>query len=382
MNDTRIFLSGDRSNYRIPSIIVTSCGTVMAFANDRRDTLIDHAPVSWLVMARKEAGGEWEELTVLQQHPGWSCRIESAVYDREADRTLLFFTRIAVAVDEFGSYTEEERARIAREAEERAAEAGLTLGFRMLVSEDDGRTWEERPAVCLPNSEGYIGFTHGCGPGIQLRHGPHAGRLLCPARYMTGHYTTFAELQIYGFNAAIYSDDHGLTWKTSEPVQPGTGEGTLCELPDGSILYNSRAFFHDQKRYLATSTDGGASYSDFRTDDFLLEEKNIGCNASLLCIERNQLKNPSILPDGAASVLLFANPRSAVRNNMTVCLSLDEGRTWREAKTVYAGPCAYSAMAYSEKDGLVYLLYELGKKNPYDLGLNAASFSVEELLNQ
>ena len=67
---------------------------------------------------------------------------------------------------------------------------------------------------------------------------------------------------------------------------------------------------------------------------------------------------------------------------MTVCLSLDEGRTWREAKTVYAGPCAYSAMAYPEKDGLVYLLYELGKKNPYDLGLNAASFSVEELLNQ
>ena len=106
MTDTRIFLSGDRSNYRIPSIVVTGRGTVMAFANDRRDTLIDHAPVSWLVMRRKEIGGSWEELTVLKQHPGWSCRIESAVYDRETDQTLLFFTRIAVTVDEFGSYTE------------------------------------------------------------------------------------------------------------------------------------------------------------------------------------------------------------------------------------------------------------------------------------
>ena len=382
MTDTRIFLSGDRSNYRIPSIVATKHGTVMAFANDRRDTLIDHAPVSWLVMRRKEAGGEWEELTVLKQHPGWSCRIESAVYDRETDRTLLFFTRIAVTVDEFGSYTEEERARMTREAEKRASEAGLTLGFCLLVSEDDGRTWEERPIICAPNSLGYTAFTHGSGPGVQLRHGPHAGRLLCPARYMTGYYTTIDELQVYGFNNAIYSDDHGKTWISSEPVQPGTGEGTLCELPDASILYNSRAFFHDQKRYLAMSHDGGASYSDFRTDDFLLEEKNIGCNASLLCIERSQMKNPSLLPDGADSVLLFANPRSERRNNMTVCLSFDGGASWREAKTVYSGPCAYSAMAYSEKEGLVYLLYELGEKNPYDLGLNMAAFAVEELLGE
>jgi len=382
MTDTRIFLSGDRSNYRIPSIVVTDRGTVMAFANDRRDTLIDHAPVSWLVMRRKEIGGSWEELTVLKQHPGWSCRIESAVYDRETDQTLLFFTRIAVTVDEFGSYTEEERARMAREAEERAAEAGLTLGFCMIVSEDDGKTWEERPIASVPNSLGYIGFTHGSGPGIQLKHGPHAGRLLCPARYMTGYYTTFDELQIYGFNNAIYSDDHGKTWISSEPVQAGTGEGVLCELPDGSILYNSRASFHDQKRYLATSHDGGRSYSDFRTDDFLLEEKNIGCNASLLCIERGQLKNPSLLPDDTASLLLFANPRSEIRSNMTICASFDEGRTWREAKTVRPGPCAYSAMAYSEKEGLVYLLYELGRKGPYDMGLNIACFSLEELLGK
>lgn len=379
MNDMHIFLSGDHSNYRIPSIVVTSRGTVMAFANDRRDTLSDHAQVSWLVMRRKEAGSDWEELTVLQQHPGWSCRIESAVYDRETNQTLLFFTRLAVSVDEFGSYTDEDRARMAREAKRRADEAGLTLGFCLLVSEDDGKTWQEQPVVCKPNSLGYVGFTHGSGPGIQLRHGPHAGRLLCPARYKTDHYTTIDELQTYGFNNAIYSDDHGLTWSSSEPVQPGTGEGALCELPDGSILYNSRAYFHDQKRYLATSHDGGATYSDFRTDDFLLEEKHIGCNASLLCIERDQLKNPSILPDGADSILLFSNPRSEVRRNMTVCMSLDEGASWREVKTIWTGACAYSAMAYSQKEGLIYLLYELGEAHPCEMGLNIASFSVEEL---
>ncbi len=374
-----IFRSGGRSNYRIPSIVVTNRGTVMAFVNDRRDTLLDHAPVSWLVMRRKEAGADWEELTVLRQHPGWSCRIESAVYDREADRTILFFTRIAVAVNEFGSYTEEDRARIARESEERAAQAGLALGFRMIVSEDDGKTWQERPVVCAPNSEGYIGFTHGSAPGIQLKRGQYAGRLLCPARYMTGHYTTIDELQKYGFNNALYSDDHGKTWISSGPVQPGTGEGTLAELSDGSILFNSRAYYHDQKRYLAASTDGGASYSGFRTDDFLLEEKICGCNACLLRIERDQLPDASFLPDSAQSLLLFSNPRSDKRLNMTVCMSLDEGRTWREAKTIYEGPCAYSAMAYSEKEGLVYLLHELGENDPCDLGLSIAAFRPEEL---
>lgn len=382
MNDTRLFFSGNRSNYRIPSIVVTNRGTVMAFANDRRDTLSDHAQVSWVVMRRKELGSEWEQPVILAQYPDWSCRIESAVYDRQTDQTILFFTRIAVSVNEFGAYTKEDRERMAREAAQRAAAAGLSLGFCMIVSSDDGKTWQERPFVCTPNSKGFIGFTHGASPGIQLRHGRYAGRLLCPARYMTDHYTTIDELQLYGFNNAIYSDDHGLTWTSSEPVQPGTGEGTLAELSDGSIYYNSRAYYHDQKRYLAASFDGGATYADFRTDNFLLEEKDIGCNASLLYIGRSQLKNPSVLPENASSVLLFANPRSTSRRNMTVCLSLDEGSSWHEAKTVYPAPCAYSAMAYSEQEGLIYLLYELGKKGPFDMGMNIASFTVEELLNQ
>ena len=379
MNDTRLFFSGGHSNYRIPSIAVTNHGTVMAFVNDRRDTLSDHSQESWLVMRRKEAGKDWEELAVLAQHDGWSCRIESAVYDRLTDQTFLFFTRLPVSINEFGDYTEEDRVRMQREAEERAARAGVAAGPAMIVSGDDGKTWIEKTFVCAPNSLGFVGFTHGSGPGIQLTHGKYAGRLLCPSRYMTGHYTTFSELQIYGFNNAIYSDDHGTTWVSSEPVQPGTGEGTLAELSDGSIYYNSRASYFDQKRYLATSTDGGATFSDFRTDDFLIEEKSIGCNASLLHIGRAQLKDDSILPEEANSILLFANPRSEVRNNMTVCLSLDEGRTWREAKTIYPGPCAYSAMAYSETDGLIYLLYELGAKWPNDLGLNVAAFSPEEL---
>ena len=53
MPDTVLFPSAGRSNYRIPSIVVTNRGTILAFVNDRRDTLSDHAQESWLVMRRK-----------------------------------------------------------------------------------------------------------------------------------------------------------------------------------------------------------------------------------------------------------------------------------------------------------------------------------------
>ena len=43
------------------------------------------------------------------------------------------------------------------------------------------------------------------------------------------------------FTNAIYSDDGGLTWQTSEPFpENGTGEAALAELSDGRIYYNSR----------------------------------------------------------------------------------------------------------------------------------------------
>jgi sialidase-1 len=43
--------------------------------------------------------------------------------------------------------------------------------------------------------------------------------------------------------------------------------------------------------------------------------------------------------------LLFANANSADRRkNLTVRISYDEGQTWSEGKTVYAGGSAYSSM--------------------------------------
>jgi len=185
------------------------------------------------------------------------------------------------------------------------------------------------------------------------------------------------------YNLALFSDDHGKTWHSSQTVQLGTGEGTLIEREDGSILYNSRAYFGDQKRYLAVSTDGGASYGEFTTDPFLIEEKHIGCNASMLRIERAMLPESQRkwLPEQASAITLFSNPRAEERRNMTICVSFDDGKSWAHTKCVWEGPSGYSALAYTACDGHFFLLHELGKEKYTDQGLTVAEFDLEWLFS-
>lgn len=309
--------------------------------------------------------------------------INNAVYDSITDTVFCGFTR-KISRNEFGDYSQEELKRLDEKEKAMAEKGGLVFGNLLLCSTDDGMTWTEQPMICqptvMPNGRTFAGWGHGGGPGVQLKHGPNAGRLLCPGRFMTGRYTTWEELQIYCYNNTLYSDDHGKTWVSGNPVQQGTGEGTLIERGDGSILYNSRAYFGDHKRYLATSTDGGASFGDFRTDDFLMEPHG-GCNACLLRVERQELADPELLPPEADAITLFSNTRSVNREKMTICVSFDDGKTWQHTKLVWPGPCAYSAMTYNAADHHFCLLYENGETGCYEFGLTAAEFDLEWLLS-
>ena len=325
-------------------------------------------------MCRREAGGEWSGVITLAARPDWSIMIHNAVYDRETDTVFLMARREPVKLNEFGDYTEEERREAAARAEKIAAEAGIQPGDFLLASTDDGRTFTERPFRVTPTvmevdgeKREFVGFGHGSGAGIQLTQGRYAGRLLCPARFMTKHYTKIDALQECGFNNALYSDDHGETWHSSAPVQPGTGEGTLIERGDGTILYNSRAYFFDGRRYLAVSRDGGETFGEFSTDDFLREETRMGCNASMLRVGTE-----------AGTLTLFTNPRADTRCRMTVCVSRDDGASWCREKLICEGPSGYSSLAF---DGKYFcLLYENGENRYTDRGLSAAIFDTDWLM--
>lgn len=386
-----IFPSGGVSNYRIPSLITTCDGTVLAFCNDRKNTVRDHAVDTALVYAKKAPGKAWTKPVTMLEHPGICCLIGSAVYDGETDTAFVFVKR-KIARDEFGDFSDEEMERLELEDAKLARERGIELGTFQFESRDSGENWHLHKVKEEPLLFRHIDgkevkatlHTHGGAHGIQLRHGKYRGRLLCPSRFFTGRYTTWEEISNYVYNNAVYSDDHGKTWKVSSPVQLGTGEGTLIELENGDVLYNSRAYFRNGKRYLAKSTDGGASFADLGTDPFLQEEKRIGCNASFLRVERKELGKEiaeRYLPAEAESLTVFVNPRADTRRNLTACISFDSGKTWREAKCIYSGPGAYSSLDFSSMDHRFHLIYEKGEVKPYDLGIAAAEFDVEWLLS-
>lgn len=378
-----VFVTGGNSNYRIPSIVVDKRGTVHAFCSDRRGTVRDDASEMVIVYARKKLGEDWEPIRELAYIPGWAINIGSAVYDEETDTVMCNGLRVPKMKNEFVDFTEEELL----ETERREKEVGVSRGQFWVYSTDGGDTWQDRPMdlekVEIEHIDGRKvllgGFPHGSGSGIQLRFGEHKGRLLCPSRTEVGQYYDVYGLQTLCYNNSIYSDDHGVTWKASAPVQVGTGEGTLCENADGTIAYNSRAYFYNERRYLATSTDGGETYGDFRIDEFLRETHGGGCNAALFRIDKADLKDTSILPEGSEGVTLFSNPRSSTRDHMTVCVSFDGGKTWPKTKLIYEGCTAYSSLAFSKADQCVYLLYEMGKESPYE-GLSVAAFDLEWLL--
>ena len=386
--DTLLFPSGGRSNYRIPSVVGDKAGNIYAFCNDRRGTLSDAAGEVFLVFARKRAGGEWEEPRALIGIPGWACSMGSAVYDRITDTVMCCGEKIPVQRREFGHYSAEQLAEYEAQAKKKAGELGIRYGRFVLATTDGGESFTESAHEIEPmeyiHTDGsavlFGGSCHGSAHGIQLRHGPHAGRLLCPSRTQAGQYANWDELRLNVYNNALWSDDHGKTWHASGPVQLGTGEGTLIERADGSILYNSRAYFRDGLRYLAVSRDGGESWGDFSTDPFLREEVFCGCNASFLRVERDELADPSFLPEGAGSITLFANPRAEKRENMTVCWSFDDGETWAGTKTVFGGLCSYSSLDYVREGNRFVLLYERGEEDPCDGGIAAAEFDPEWLL--
>ena len=392
--DLLLFASGGRSNYRIPTVVATKDGTVAAFCNDRKDSVIDHAKEVAVVCAVKKPGGQWGEVRTIAGLPGWSCMIGSAVYDADTDTIMCSSGRNPLARHEFTKLTPEELEAVAKAAEEEARKMGIHNGPFLLYSADSGETWAERPFDVekipfirpVDGVEVMLGGScHGSSHGIQLRHGDHAGRLLCPARVAVDQYDTWEGLRTCSYNNSVYSDDHGLTWKASLPVQAGTGEGTLIERGDGSILYNSRAYFADQKRYMAVSRNGGESYGEFYMDDFLIEEGILGCNASFLRVEKEDLtaESQALLPEGADSVTIFVNPRAKTRTDLTACVSFDSGATWSHTKLIWKDDCAYTSLEYAKADGHFYLLYERGEGgDPYGHGVAMLEFDLEWLLSK
>ena len=332
---TDIFISGTDGfhTYRIPALLPTRAGTLLAFCEGRRNDGGDHGEIALLVKRSEDKGRTWSEQEVVWEDAPNTCGNPCPVQDGSTG-----FIWLAANWNRPGGSSYD------------YFNAHDTRYVFVLASEDDGRTWSAPRDITSdvkPRNWGW--YATGPCTGIELKMGPDQGRLLIPCNH-----TKFDDSSARLYSHVIYSDDHGKSW------QPGGSSPTdlldecqAAELSDGRVMLNMRNADRTQdRRGVTTSDDGGLTWAPVRHDPALIEPTaSTGCQGSLIRAD-----------DGN---LFFSNPASTHRERLTVRMSPDDGATWPTARVLHEGPAAYSSLA-SLPDGRVACLYERGESSPYE----------------
>lgn len=329
---------GEYNNYRIPALVVTNEGTLLAFCEGRESG--DTGDINLLMKRSEDNGMTWSNEQVVWDDAKNTCGNPCPVVDEETGRIWLFMS--------WNNGKDKESDIINK----------TSLSSRLpyvCYSDDDGKTWSKPASLeetCRDPSWGW--YATGPGIGIQVKKGSYKGRLVIPANHSYDDPQGNLAGGPYGYGAhVIYSDDHGKSWQISESIKPGCNESQVTELSDGTLLMNMRSYNNKQARAISYSTDGGQSWSDIEHDFQLVESL---CQAAVLNFGE---------VDGQG-VHLFLNPAVPHRrDHLTLKVSLDDCRSWSNSKLVYEGPAAYSCITRLP-NGRVGLFFEAGEKRPYE----------------
>ncbi len=338
---------GTYASMRIPALVCTPKGTLLAFCEGRVGTSSDWAEMDLLMRRSTNGGKTWEPYLVIAPRQGKSPTSNpTPIVDKNGNIHLLYQRDYARAY-----YTS---------------------------SVDDGKTWS--PAVDItyafeafrPDYDWKV-LAPGPGHAIQLKN----GRLLAPvwlanSEKMEPHRSHFPSCM-----ATIYSDDLGKTWKRGDIVADNSpkiknpNETMAVELADGMVMLNIRNPTDIHQRAVSYSADGATNWSAIAFDEELFEPV---CMASIIRVSGAQ--------GGDKNRLLFVNPDSRniakhPRQNLTAKLSYDEGKSWTVQKVLNPGASGYSDLAVAP-DGTIYCLYEtntVGKGFNYSLVLKRFTVS-------
>jgi sialidase-1 len=325
-----VFVSGTEGyhTFRIPAIVTTAKGTLLAFCEGRKSGGGDSGNIDIVLRRSTNRGETWSDLQVVADHQDNTIGNPCPVVDRYTGRIWLPLT--------WNLGTDGERQIL----------AGTSKDVRRVYitySDDDGLTWAPiREISDSTRRDHWRWYATGPGCGIQLTRGKHAGRLVIPANH-----SDHSDPGRHPYRShVLISDDHGQSWRMGGVLDEKTNESTVVELVDGRVMDNMRSYHGQHRRAVATSEDGGDTWSDVTLDETLVEPV---CQANLL--------RYTFPEKYGKSRILFSNPASTQRHMMTVRLSYDEGTSWPVSKLVYAGSAAYSCMTVLP-DMSTGLLYE------------------------
>lgn len=314
-----LFVGGEGGyhTYRIPALIVTRRGALLAICEGRKTSRADHGDVDVILRRSMDGGQNWGPIQLIYEEGGdakTTIGNPCPVIDQQTGVIWLPLTRDNDDV-------------------------------LLVSSTDDGVTWSSpRVITSSVKRADWTWYATGPGNGIQLTRGPHSGRLVIPCDHRVA---TVSDRRKSTRSHVIFSDDHGTTWQSGGATDFLMNECAVAELTDGTLLLNMRSNRGRQRRGVATSADGGLTWSPCVDADVLVEPV---CQASMI--------RYAWATAGGPGRLLFCNPASATgRQQLTLRISTDEGRSWPQSRLLYGGSSAYSSLA-ALPGGQVGVLFE------------------------
>ena len=336
---------GGIARYRIPGIVITPKGTVLAYAEARKNNSSDWGEIEIHLRRSLDGGRTWQAPQHIA-HVG--ARLEGNPRKASGGEREQTVNNPVAIVDRTTG----------------AIEFLYCINYARcysMRSTDDGVTWS-KPVDITATFEPFRAkydwkvIATGPGHGLQIK----SGRLVVPI------WLAYGKVGDHGPSAAatIYSDDHGRTWKAGDLAVPNTGEFTnpnetmLTALADGRVMLVSRSVSNANRKIITFSPDGATGWSAPKFHEELWEPV---CMASIVAHPSTPgtliFSNPHTLGRDAAGKEIPAG--RGKRENLSIKLSRDDGQTWPVNKTLDAGPSAYSDLAVLP-DGTVLCLYEKG----------------------
>ena len=318
--------------FRIPCL-ARAGRALLAFA-EARPTVDDHGRIDLVLRRSWDGGRTWGGIEVVASggRAGQTFGNPVPIYLPRLKRLLLLYSSNAAHLIEDAI---------------RDGKGGAGRRVWLTTSDDGGGNWSA-PAelTATVKRPGWMWYATGPGGAIITRN----GTIVVPATHSAG---IAAVSTGHDHTHVLLSHDDGATWHIGGVSPDGhTNEAAVAELPNGSLLLNSRDVGPQRRRVLHLSTDGGQTWGPPRRTVELAESPPRGSHGAMVAGGR----------DG--SHLFFTAPSSPVsRGRLTLYRSTDHGLTWPKAAVLHAGPAAYSSMRALPGGEYLGVLYERGERS-------------------
>ncbi len=332
--------------FRIPAIVSDKDGNLLAFAEGRKTSCADFGDVDIVLKISDDNGLTWSAIQIVADYEQNQVGNPAPVFDfMDKDypdgRLFLFYN-----------------TGIASEQAVREGKAIREIWYK--TSTDNGITWSEptniTEFVSKPNKievnpkynfkEDWRSYANTPGHAIQLRYSKkYIGTIFVAANHSFG--TPQKDFKDY-YSHAFYTTDHAKTWKITPNIPiKGSNEATAVELSEGKILINCRNQSGEPKnRILATYKLGSKKWNNVR---FAKDLPDPVCQGSMI---------DYINHSGKQTKIYFSNLDSELkRENLTIKVSYNKGKSWKNIETIYKDSAAYSDIINIFQD-FIGVLYE------------------------